>query len=46
MHLRFGKGEVRSIEGGKDNPIAAIYFEDTKEVKKIALKFAKLQIME
>ncbi len=46
LHLRFGKGEVRGIEGGKDNPIAAIYFEDAKEIKKIALKFAKLQILE
>ncbi len=45
LHLRFGEGKVTSIEGGKDNPVAAIHFEELKEIKKIALKFAKLQII-
>jgi DNA helicase II / ATP-dependent DNA helicase PcrA len=45
LHLRFGEGKVTSIEGGKDNPVAAIHFEELKETKKIALKFAKLQII-
>lgn len=45
LHLRFGEGKVNSIEGGKDNPVAAIYFDELKETKKIALKFAKLQIL-
>jgi DNA helicase II / ATP-dependent DNA helicase PcrA len=45
LHLRFGEGKVVSIEGGKDNPIAAIHFVELKETKKIALKFAKLQIL-
>lgn len=45
LHLRFGEGKVNSIEGAKDNPVAAIYFEELKETKKIALKFAKLQIL-
>ncbi len=45
LHLRFGEGKVVTIEGGKDNPIAAIHFGEINETKKIALKFAKLQIM-
>ena len=45
LHLRFGEGKVVTIEGGKDNPIAAIHFSEINETKKIALKFAKLQIM-
>jgi DNA helicase II / ATP-dependent DNA helicase PcrA len=45
LHLRFGEGKVMSIEGAKDNPVAAIHFEELKETKKIALKFAKLQII-
>ena len=45
LHLRFGEGKVTSIEGGKDNPIASIHFSELNETKKIALKFAKLQII-
>ena len=45
LHLRFGEGKVVTIEGGKDNPIASIHFSEINETKKIALKFAKLQIM-
>lgn len=45
MHLRFGEGKVMAIEGGKDNAIASIQFKETGETKKIALKFAKLQIL-
>ena len=46
LHLRFGKGEVLSVEGGRDNLIAGIRFDGSPDVKKIALKFAKLQIMD
>jgi DNA helicase II / ATP-dependent DNA helicase PcrA len=48
IHLKFGEGNVLSIEGGKDNRLATINFpfaEDSKE-KKIMLKFAKLMIVE
>jgi DNA helicase II / ATP-dependent DNA helicase PcrA len=45
LHLRFGEGKVLNIEGAKDNPLAEIHFEALGEKKKIALKFAKLQIM-
>jgi DNA helicase II / ATP-dependent DNA helicase PcrA len=45
LHLRFGEGTVLNLEGAKDNPIAEIEFDETKDKKKIALKFAKLQIL-
>jgi DNA helicase II / ATP-dependent DNA helicase PcrA len=45
LHLRFGEGLVLNIEGARDNPIAEIEFVETKDKKKIALKFAKLQIL-
>ncbi len=47
IHLKFGEGNVISVEGGKDNRLATINFpfaEDSKE-KKIMLKFAKLMIV-
>ncbi|MEN0006707.1 MAG: UvrD-helicase domain-containing protein [Bacteroidota bacterium] len=47
LHLKFGKGEVMSIDGGKANRIATIKFEgiDNPE-RRIMLKFAKLQIVD
>jgi DNA helicase II / ATP-dependent DNA helicase PcrA len=45
LHLRFGEGEVLSIEGDKDNLIANILFKATDEEKKIVLKFAKLMLL-
>ena len=48
IHLKFGKGEVRAIDGGATNRIATIYFEglaDSPE-RRIMLKFAKLQILD
>ncbi len=47
LHLKFGEGVVKSIDGGAKNKIATIYFEgiDNPE-RRIMLKFAKLQILE
>jgi len=44
-HEKFNEGKVVSVEGANDNKIASIYF-DGVGVKKIMLKFAKLQILE
>ncbi|MEL7121032.1 MAG: UvrD-helicase domain-containing protein [Bacteroidota bacterium] len=47
LHLKFGRGKVLSIDGGKDNRIASIHFEniDTPQ-RRIMLKYAKLQILD
>jgi DNA helicase-2/ATP-dependent DNA helicase PcrA len=47
MHLKFGKGRVQKIEGGAQNKIATIHFEelDDNPERRIMLKFAKLQIL-
>lgn len=47
LHLKFGEGKVLSIDGGKDNRIATIFFSgiDSPE-RRIMLKFAKLQILD
>ena len=46
LHLRFGAGEVLSVEGHKDNRVASIRFEgDSSAERRIMLKFAKLQII-
>jgi len=47
IHLKFGKGKVNKIDGGKDNKIATIVFKgiDNPE-RRIMLKFARLQIVE
>jgi DNA helicase II / ATP-dependent DNA helicase PcrA len=46
-HLRFGEGEVLSVEGRNENRIATILFEEVDNPqKKIMLKFARLQILE
>jgi DNA helicase II / ATP-dependent DNA helicase PcrA len=47
LHLKFGKGRVTSVEGTKDNKLAAITFEgDELPERRIVLKFAKLQVVE
>lgn len=43
-HLTFNKGKVISIEGGENNKIATIFFEEHGQ-KKILLKFAKLEVL-
>ncbi|MDQ3141165.1 MAG: UvrD-helicase domain-containing protein [Bacteroidota bacterium] len=46
LHLKFGKGEVISIDGSQDNRIATIYFKEVDNPsRKIMLKFAKLQVL-
>jgi DNA helicase-2/ATP-dependent DNA helicase PcrA len=45
LHLKFGEGIVKSIEGPKDNRVATISFKnDSMPERRIVLKFAKLQI--
>ena len=46
LHLKFGEGVVKGIDGGAGNRIATIYFEgiDNPE-RRIMLKFAKLQVL-
>jgi DNA helicase-2/ATP-dependent DNA helicase PcrA len=45
-HLKFGKGHVVSVEGPKDNKVAAIRFEgDEMPERRIVLKFARLQVV-
>lgn len=47
LHLKFGKGTVKKIDGGENNKVATIHFEgiDNPE-RKLMLRFAKLQILE
>ena len=47
IHLKFGKGKVNKIDGGRDNKIATIVFPgiDNPE-RRIMLKFARLQIVQ
>ncbi len=46
LHLKFGKGQVLSVEGHKDNRVATIRFEGDDNIeRRIMLKFAKLQIL-
>jgi DNA helicase-2/ATP-dependent DNA helicase PcrA len=44
-HQKFGFGEVTSVEGNANNPIATVKFQYNGE-KKIMLNFAKLRIVE
>lgn len=47
LHLKFGKGEVKAIDGGAANRIATIYFPEVDNPsRRLMLKFAKLQIVE
>ncbi|MCB0634107.1 MAG: ATP-binding domain-containing protein, partial [Lewinella sp.] len=46
LHLKFGEGKVISIDGGKNNRVATIFFKDVENPqRRIMLKFAKLQIL-
>ncbi len=47
LHLKFGEGEVISIDGARDNRVASIRFDqmDNSE-RRIMLRFAKLQILD
>lgn len=46
LHLKFGKGTILSVEGAKENKVAAIRFEgDDVEERRIVLKFARLQVL-
>jgi len=46
IHLRFGEGQVINIEGSIQNLVATIHFDKSDETKRLALKFAKLMIVE
>ena len=47
MHMKFGKGEVKAVEGNAASRIATIHFpEIDNPTRKIMLKFAKLQILD
>jgi len=46
IHLRFGEGQVINIEGSVQNLVATIQFNKSGETKRLALKFAKLMIVE
>ncbi len=46
LHLKFGKGKIIKIDGGKDNRVATILFNEIDEPeRRLMLKFAKLQII-
>lgn len=46
LHMKFGEGKVLSIDGGKDNRVATIYFQGVENPeRRIMLRFAKLQIL-
>lgn len=45
LHLRFGKGKVIEIQGGAGNKVASVEFKEAG-VKRIMLKFAKLQVLD
>jgi DNA helicase II / ATP-dependent DNA helicase PcrA len=48
LHQKFGKGEVKAIDGSRDNRVATIQFDGLTDSpsRKIMLKFAKLMIVE
>lgn len=46
LHLKFGEGIVKKVEGGAGNRVATIYFKDVDDPeRRIMLKFAKLQVL-
>jgi DNA helicase-2/ATP-dependent DNA helicase PcrA len=46
LHLKFGRGEVKRIDGSNDKKVATIYFPEIDQPeRRIMLKFAKLQIL-
>lgn len=47
LHMKFGEGKVLSIDGGANNRIATIFFQEVDNPqRRIMLKFAKLQILD
>lgn len=47
LHLKFGHGVVKSIDGGDHNKVATIRFENIENPeRKLMLRFAKLQVIE
>jgi DNA helicase II / ATP-dependent DNA helicase PcrA len=47
LHQKFGKGDVKSVDGPRDGRVAAIKFDgDDAGERRIVLKFAKLQVIE
>jgi DNA helicase-2/ATP-dependent DNA helicase PcrA len=46
LHLKFGKGQIKRIDGTNDKKVATIYFPEIDQPeRRIMLKFAKLQIL-
>lgn len=46
LHLKFGEGLVKKVEGGAGNKVATIYFKNVDDPeRRIMLKFAKLQVL-
>lgn len=46
LHLKFGEGLVKKVEGGAANKVATIYFKGIDDPeRRIMLKFAKLQVL-
>jgi DNA helicase II / ATP-dependent DNA helicase PcrA len=45
-HQKFGFGIVQSVEGGENNPMATILFDNGVGEKKMMLNFAKLKLVE
>ncbi|TNE60420.1 MAG: ATP-dependent DNA helicase [Bacteroidetes bacterium] len=47
LHLKFGKGLVKNVEGPQGNKVATIQFKgDDLPERRIVLRFAKLQVVE
>ncbi len=46
LHLKFGEGEIKAIDGTREKRVATIDFPVIGEEKRIMLKFAKLQVLE
>ncbi|MEZ5017593.1 MAG: 3'-5' exonuclease [Flavipsychrobacter sp.] len=44
-HIKFGFGKITSIEGGANNRIATIEFQEGHGTKKIMLNYAKIKIV-
>ncbi len=44
-HLKFGFGKITSLEGGTNNRIATIEFQEGHGAKKIMLNYAKIRIV-
>jgi DNA helicase-2/ATP-dependent DNA helicase PcrA len=46
LHMKFGEGKVVSVDGGANNRVATIHFEEIDNPeRRIMLRFAKLQIL-